>query len=275
MRKTQIQEDVQAMEFPEATAFPVLAQGAPTQTLLRIDQLGSLSRSAKRDIEECFNEAKAMVHLDKKAAESCSYSLPRGGRNITGPSIRLAEIMQHAWGNILVSIDSFTVEKDELSGRVSVKVWGWAMDTQKNNAVQSFESATVFPKKGRGVDDDAISNAIDRARAMLYRDLVFKVIPKAYVNVVYNEAITAALGGAQDLKTKIDKVIDRFEKAWGVTEEDILIKLKRPNRSTMDQDDVATLMGWGTAIKDGHMTVAELFGAPQGGDDEEEGGRDE
>lgn len=266
-------QEVEVSNFPEIRmGQPDAGQGgllaSPVQTLLRLDQLGSVARLARRDIAESFQEARAMVHLDKAAAESCTYSLPRGGKTITGPSVRLAEIMHAAWGNITVSIDSFTVEHDQTSGRVSVKVWGWALDAQKNNAVQSFESASVFPKKdGRGgykpVSDDDIANAIDRARAMLYRDLIFKVIPKAYTNVIHSEAIGVALGGAVDLATKVDRVLERFRKAWGVPENAILAYLRKPNRTTLDSGDVEQLMGLGTAIKEGHTTIEAVFASTQ------------
>lgn len=269
-------EEAQEYDMPDLSGrvvnLPVPAAhgivSAPPQTLLRLDQLGSMSRESRRDIGDCFEEAKAMVHLDKEAAKSCSYSLPRGGKQITGPSVRLAEIMQAAWGNITVSVDNFTLEKDD-SGRTSIKVWGWAVDTQKNNAVQSFESATVFQKKGKGIDDDAISNAIDRAKALLYRDLIFKVIPKAYTNVVYNEAMTVALG-SDKLRERIDKIIERFYESYGVDEKTLLTYLNKPNRSTMDAEDVQHLMGIGTAIKDGHTTIAEVFSPREGAEDEGE-----
>ena len=33
-------------------------------------------------------------------AEQAIYSYPRGGQNVTGPSIRLAEAMAQCWGNL-------------------------------------------------------------------------------------------------------------------------------------------------------------------------------
>lgn len=36
----------------------------------------------------------------KSLAERAIYEYPRGGENVTGPSIRLAEVMAQNWGNL-------------------------------------------------------------------------------------------------------------------------------------------------------------------------------
>ncbi len=44
-----------------------------------------------RIIEACRN---------RRVADSAAYSFPRSGQTVTGPSIRLAEVVSQAWGNI-------------------------------------------------------------------------------------------------------------------------------------------------------------------------------
>ena len=41
-----------------------------------------------------------MATIDAEVAGSCFYKLSRGGKTIEGPSVRLAEIVASAWGNL-------------------------------------------------------------------------------------------------------------------------------------------------------------------------------
>src|SRR5215475_10940121 len=47
----------------------------------------------KRDMRE-------MATKDPRIAASCTYTLPRAGKEITGPSVRMAEIAFAAYGNL-------------------------------------------------------------------------------------------------------------------------------------------------------------------------------
>src|SRR4030095_13145064 len=41
-----------------------------------------------------------MATIDEETAAACFYSVPRGSKNIVGPSIRLAEIAFSCYGNV-------------------------------------------------------------------------------------------------------------------------------------------------------------------------------
>jgi len=65
-----------------------------------IDTQIATAKRFPRDIVKCVEEALFMVTMDKDVAESCSYSLPRGDKKITGPSVHLARIITQTWGNM-------------------------------------------------------------------------------------------------------------------------------------------------------------------------------
>lgn len=60
-----------------------------------------------------------------KLAEGALYSYARGGQEITGPSIRLAESMAQAWGNIDFGIR----ELEQRNGVSTVEAYCWDMET--------------------------------------------------------------------------------------------------------------------------------------------------
>ena len=48
----------------------------------------------------------------KSLAERAIYEYPRGGENVTGPSIRLAEVMAQNWGNLDFGITELEQKND-------------------------------------------------------------------------------------------------------------------------------------------------------------------
>src|SRR5690606_25443737 len=58
-------------------------------------------------------------------AEVSQYAYPRGGNKITGPSIRLAEAIAQAWGNI----DYGVIELEQTAGESTVMAYAWDLET--------------------------------------------------------------------------------------------------------------------------------------------------
>lgn len=252
---------------PGYVAALVPAPEANTQ-LLKMGELVDVARRYQRSIVDVFQEAKDMISIDKDAAKNCGYSIPRGGKNITGPSVRLAEIAHAAWGNIMISTDNFEVIRDQTTGAVKIKVTGYGVDLQKNNGFNVFEVRKVQPKKGKPVDDDMIDNTVRQTRAVVYREIVFKLIPKVYVNALYDFALTQALGSNKH-EERVDRMLKGFAEEFQVSEDEVLLYLGKVNRQYISPDDVKQLIGLTTEIREGNITVDEVFRPREGTEDEE------
>ena len=61
----------------------------------------------------------------KSLAERAIYEYPRGGENVTGPSIRLAEVMAQNWGNL----DFGITELEQKNGESTVMAYCWDLET--------------------------------------------------------------------------------------------------------------------------------------------------
>ena len=61
----------------------------------------------------------------RSLAERAVYEYPRGGENVTGPSIRLAEVMAQNWGNL----DFGITELEQKGNRSTVMAYCWDLET--------------------------------------------------------------------------------------------------------------------------------------------------
>ena len=67
-----------------------------------IDMQISTAKQYPRDVFQSLNRIKTIATLDNETAADCFYALSRQGQRIEGVSVRLAEIIASAWGNLRV-----------------------------------------------------------------------------------------------------------------------------------------------------------------------------
>ena len=83
-----------------------------------------IAKNFPRDEVEAY--AKAMEACKRKSlAEKATYSYPRAGSTISGPSIRLAEELARCWGNI----DFGVKELSQKEGESEMQAYCWDMET--------------------------------------------------------------------------------------------------------------------------------------------------
>lgn len=199
--------------------------------------------------------------LDQETAEACFYTLPRGGKNIQGPSIRLAEIALSCYGNIRAG--SRVVSTVSTGPNPHVVIQSVCHDLEKNIAVTIEKRRRITKKKSRDtIDEDDINLAANAGAAIAFRDAVFKVIPLALIKPVYEQAKRVAIGDAKTLVDRRAKMVETFGK-MGVTKDMILLKLEKKSIDEVNLDDMETLIGLHTALKDGDTTIDETFPAKQ------------
>src|SRR5690606_19121021 len=95
---------------------------ARNETMAQLDA----AHRYKRSVSGFLKEATSMATISQEVAESCMYSMPRGGKMITGPSVRLAEICASAFGNL--QIGARVVDEED----TKIVAQGVAWDMQKN-----------------------------------------------------------------------------------------------------------------------------------------------
>lgn len=198
-----------------------------------------------------------MATLDEETAASCFYTLPRAGKNISGPGVRLAEIAVSCYGNIRLATRIVHIEPTGATPHVIVQA---AMhDLEHNVAVCIEKRRRITHKKNKTEpDEDDINLAVNACSAIAFRDAAFKVIPGALVQHVYNKAREVAVGNLTSLVAKREQVIERLNK-YGATLDRILYRCGVPKTDDITLNHMELLIGLGTALKDGSITLEEAF----------------
>lgn len=205
-----------------------------------------------RSLKMFFDKAMSMATISESVAASCTYSLPRGGKTLDGPSVRLAEIVCASFGNIrsgarVISNDGKTITAQ-----------GICHDLETNNCVTVEIKRRITDKNGKTFNEDMQTVTGNAACAIAFRNAVFKVIPSALVSEIQEKAKEVARGTAETLVARRDKAIDYFKKLK-VTEKQICDVLEIKKVEDIDLDKLSTLRGMVTLINNNESTVAELF----------------
>jgi hypothetical protein len=180
------------------------------------------------------------------------YSIPRDGKMITGPSVRLAEMCASAWGNLHVGARVIDIGERE----VTAQAVGW--DLEKNVRVTVEAQRSIMTKNNRRFGDDMIRVTGMAAISIALRNAIFRVIPRAYVDAVYTKARAVAVGDAKTLVARREEVLDRLAKL-GAPQERVLSRLAIAGASDITLEHLETLIGLGTAIKSGELQLDEAF----------------
>ena len=223
-----------------------------------IDMQISTAKKYPRNIAQVKAEMLDIVQLDEETAAACFYSLPRGGKNIQGPSIRLAEVAFSCFGNVRAG--SRIIETVTDGGNPYVTIQAVCHDLQKNVAVSIEKRRRIVGKKSKAgvIDEDDINLAANAGSAIALRDAIFKVVPGALVRPVYEAAKKVAIGDAKTLSDRRAKAIEAFGK-MGVPADRVLASIGHSKIDEVTLDDLENLIGTFTAIKEGSTTIENAF----------------
>lgn len=211
-----------------------------------------------RDVDTVLNRIKTYATMDTETAEDCFYALRRGQGDgasvIEGISVRLAEIIASAWGNLRVQ--TRIIGND---GR-TITAQGLCHDLETNLAVSVEVKRKITDRNGRTYSEDMQVVTGNAAAAIAFRNAVLKVVPKAITKKVINEIKDVAMGKSMDLETRRQNLIGYYSKI-GVTLAELLAYCGIGSVEQIDSQMVFELRGLANAIKEGTTTVAETFKA--------------
>ncbi len=219
-----------------------------------IDVQISTAKRYPRSIVAFQRQAMEMATLDEETAASMFYALPRSGRTIEGPSVRLAEIVGSAWGNLHYGARALDPGPNDRF----IVAQGIAWDLEKNVRIQYEVRRRITDKNAKRYNDDMIGVTGNAAASIALRNAIFKVVPFAYVKRIYEEAKLVSIGKALTMEQRRSRALEWFSKL-GVKEAQILVLLGKKGLEDVDVDDLVTLNGLKTAIKEGDTTIEEVF----------------
>lgn len=253
----------QMLAQPQTEVVQVTAVEAISRA--EINQAIATARQYARILPQVKQKMMNFACLDEETAESCFYTLPRGGKNIQGPSVRLAEIAVMCYGNI--RIGTRIIEAVTSGDSPHVTIQAVAMDLESNASVTIEKRRRIIGKKSAGgaISEDDINLAANAGSAIAFRDAVFKIVPMALVKPVYEACMKTAIGDAKSLTDRRARCLDSFAK-MGISKDRILAKLEKKSVEEIGLEDLETLIGLYTALRDGELTVDEAFPAVESKD---------
>ncbi|MGN0622154.1 MAG: hypothetical protein ACI4I9_09835 [Porcipelethomonas sp.] len=202
--------------------------------------------------------AKAMQACQRKSlAEKATYSYPRSGSTISGPSIRLAEELARCWGNIDFGIKELSQKK----GESEMQAYCWDMETNTISS-QTFVVAHVRDTKSNGqqkltTQRDIYENNANMAGRRL-RARILAVLPPDLVEAAVAEC-KKTLAGDNDtpVADRVKKMAVAFEK-FGIKPAAIEKRLGK-KLDAMTAEDISEYIGIYNSLKDGNTVVSDWF----------------
>jgi hypothetical protein len=233
-------------------------------TRAEIDIQIATAKRYPRDIQKFLNETETLACRTEQMARACMYSLParrkpdsgEKAEPIIGPSVRLAEIALHAYGNVRA-----TVRVDPDGDRYVVARFS-GMDLEKNVGVQIEVRRRIVDSRGRRYSDDMMIMTGNAASAIAFRNGIWKLIPAALIEPIFQRVREVAMGGDVPIEKKRLEWMNYWKKK-GIKGEDVLRTLGVSGIENIEISHLEQMVGWETAIKEGGATLKELFAPPQ------------
>jgi len=238
----------------EVQAAMIIAQRFPRDT----------NRSYTRIIEDCKR---------KTLAEKSVYAYPRGGTTVTGPSIRLAECMARAWGNLDFGIVELERKPamGSIPGESVVQAYCYDLETNtKSTTVFTVRHARDKNEKVNGTtkkiqqlltDERDIYEMVANQGARRLRARILAIIPVDIVETAVNQCRLTMKGGQGPLIDRVRNILVAF-KAYGVTQEMVENYLGHKLEAT-NEDELVDLISIGNSLKDGAASREDFFEMPQ------------
>jgi hypothetical protein len=242
----------EAVRPSDSTMIEIASADTLAISKAEIDLQIATAKSYPRSLAQFQRSAMEMVTYSREAAEKMFYKLPRGGKIIEGPSVRLAEIIGQNWRNC--RIGARVLGNDDKT----VTSQGVFHDLETNVAISFEIKRRITRKDGTRYDDDMIGVTGAAAAGIAFRNAVLKGIPKIFWQPLYEKALETARGDDKDIAPRRKAAIAEFEK-MGVPETALLKTLGVTGISKIGPDELVTLRGMYNAIREGTTTAAEAF----------------
>jgi hypothetical protein len=191
----------------------------------------------------------------KGLAEGAVYEYAKGGSNVSGPSIRMAEMLAQQWGNLEFGIR----ELEQRHGESTVEAFAWDIETNTRQ-VKVFQVPHLrHTKKGsyKLEDPREIYELVANQGARRLRACILGVIPADVIEAATKQCETTLQATAEVTPDRIASVIEKFA-AFGVTKEMIEKRIQR-RIDTMTPALMVNLGKIYNSIKDGMSSAGDWF----------------
>lgn len=194
-----IAEASQQREIAEVQAAMVIAKRFPRDPIAAMDKI----------LQACTRPS---------LAEGALYSYTRGGSEVTGPSIRLAEVAAQCWGNVQFGIR----ELEQRSGESTVEAFAWDVETNTRQTKVFQVRHERHSKKGvsRLEDPRDVYELVANQGARRLRACILGVIPGDVIEAAAKQCELTMKASAKTDADSMKALLEAFASV-GVTKQQI------------------------------------------------------
>lgn len=190
-------------------------------------------------------------------AEKALYHYARGGTDIEGPSIRLAEVLIQCWGNLQCGVAEVARHEDYS------ECIAYAWDLQSNTFVDLKFQVRHWRDTRQGgykiTDERDIYEAMMNQGARRKRACILSVVPGDIVEAAVDQCKRTLIAKADTSPEAVKKLVDAFAEL-GVSQQQIEARIQR-RLEAIRPAQVVTLRSVYNSIKDGVADIADHFAA--------------
>ncbi len=200
-------------------------------------------------------------------AEAAVYTFSRGKETVTGPSIRLAEVLARNWGNCTFGYEVLERKKNSVGIGISV-VRAYAWDLETNTYIsRQFELKHFRDTRSGGYEltqDRDIYELESNMASRRMRACILQMIPGDITYAAVNACrktestgISARMKNPDERNRLVSETIRLYAK-FGVEQKDLEEKM-RTNVENWNADTMLKLKEMYNAIKDNVTGIEEFF----------------
>lgn len=258
------------MSLYQAQEMAAASASAPTNNMLSTREAQEVQAAvfmAKRfPRDENAAMSRIMRACERKGlAAKATYSYPKGGANVTGPSIRLAEAIAQSWGNI----QSGVVELSQQEGESTCMAYCWDIETNTRECKIFTVKHQISTKNGMKVltDPRDIYELVANQGARRKRACILNIIPGDVVDAAVERCNRTLQSGEQrPLIDRLREMTDRFQKNYSVPLSSIEQYFGYP-LNVFTAMDGQTLAGIYNALREGAAKREDYFKLPKVAED--------
>jgi len=208
----------------------------------------NIFQSEQRILDSCKRPSLASVAM---------YQYPRGGTKVTGPSIRLAEVLAQNWGNVSFGIK----ELEQRDGESIAMAYAWDLETNVRQekvftVKHSIQTKTTLKKL---TDPRDIYEIVANQGSRRVRACILGIIPGDIVDKAVSECEETLKGNNKGpLKDRISNALKTFKEQHRVTQEMVESKFGY-NAESFTEHDYVELIKIFNSIKDGMSKAEDWF----------------
>jgi hypothetical protein len=213
----------------QLTASPARQGGAMIDTegqraIQEVQAAMTIAKRFPRNVKESLD--RILNSCTRTAlAEQALYTYSRGGTDISGPSIRLAEAVAQQWGNLQFGIR----ELEQRNGESTVEAFAWDLETNTRQ-VKVFQVPHTRYTKAKGntplSDPRDIYELVANQGARRLRACILGVIPGDVIDEAVRQCDATLSASADTSPEAQKKIIDAFA-AYKVTKAQLEKRIQR------------------------------------------------